>query len=272
MKKSLAVALVSISLLASSDALAVSWCTTCGTVVGAAWMRLGINVTSKINSASSRIHNALMKATSQLSQELEKRMAAGVKTQDAATAWEIQRDMQYKANELNIVYTPPVSCCDGTAGNAMAKTVRRGRMAAGNMTADLAKVSGGAAATQAVLASRYAEHQAKYCSDDDVALGRCTAVAPGNMAGAEIKAATLFQPSEGQMYSPGEDEAAKQYLQMVLEPVPPQPIPASYLGTQQGRHLQSLYDARQAALSTAAWSLSRIYASRQVPPAESSAR
>jgi hypothetical protein len=271
MKKKVLIALMPMMMLSASETMAASWCEKCGVAVGAAWYRLGAKVSSGISSAASSIQAAFLQATSQLSQELEKRMAAGVKTTDASLAWQTQRDLQHKQVELAKTYSTPVSCCDGTSTSAMARTVRAARTRAAEETRAIAELSAGKEPTQAVIAKRWDEYAAKYCTDEDVAAGKCE-TSGGPMAAANIKASTLYQPSEGQMYNEKEAAAAKEYIGLVLEPVPPQPVPAALLNTQQGRHLQAVMDARQAALSTAAWSLSRIYASRQVPPAESSAR
>lgn len=111
-------------------------------------------------------------------------------------------------------------------------------------------------------------YRAKYCTEQDVQRGRCTAVASVMMQGAPLRASTLLTPTSGETYTTEEASAAVDFIQMVTNPVPQEMLPKA-LESKTGADRFSLAQMHaHAQMSMASGALNHIMATRRAQGAD----
>lgn len=264
MKKRLITLFLIAGFTVSGAAEARVWCN-CDKYTNAYFASFTAAVLVTLNQATTSIITAIQQGAAQLSGQLEKKSAALSKTAESQIAWTTQRDIQYKAAELKQVYAPPVVCCSGTATNGLLKSTRNAEKQAAAVTKDLTDRTLNGADTGGTIAGMYQRHVQQYCLALDVEQGRCAKESEDGLGGADVNAATLYQPSDGQMYGAKEAEAAKAFISNIVDPVPVPPMMQAQLDTPQGKTWQMMMASRAATMSLSTYSLSRIYGARLTP-------
>ena len=117
--------------------------------------------------------------------------------------------------------------------------------------------------TAGAISSAYRTHTSKFCSDEDVRLGRCNTAAPADLQNADIRADNLIARD---VLNPDQQAAASAFIQNVLNPIPTQMLPKGWESTDAGKTFIAGQMAEQGRTSVAANSFAHMAASRHVQP------
>lgn len=113
--------------------------------------------------------------------------------------------------------------------------------------------------TSAAVGKIYDDHVDKYCSQQDVDLGRCSRPVDPSMQNADVRADATLNTSS---YTPDQITAARAFVNNVANPIPTQNIPKDWEKTPQGKTFVAGQYIEQARASVAANSLNAAVAAR----------
>lgn len=113
--------------------------------------------------------------------------------------------------------------------------------------------------TAAVVAKIYDDHTSKYCSQQDVQLGRCSSPVDPKLQNADVRADAMLNYSS---LSQAQVDAATALVNNLANPLPTQNIPRNWEKTPQGKAFVAGQYVEQARASVAANSLNQAIAMR----------
>lgn len=113
--------------------------------------------------------------------------------------------------------------------------------------------------TSAVVGKIYDDHVNKYCSQQDVDLGRCSRATDPKLQNADVRADATLNTSS---YNPDQIAAAQAFVNNVVNPMPTQNIPQKWETTSHGKTFVAGQYIEQARASVAANSLNAAIAAR----------
>lgn len=117
--------------------------------------------------------------------------------------------------------------------------------------------------TAGAIGAMYRTHAQKYCSAQDVRLGRCSSAAAADLQNADIRADNLLARD---VYSSQQQDAAMSFVNNVLNPIPTQMLPKGWEKTDAGKEFIAGQMVEQGRNSVAANSFAHMVAMRQVQP------
>ncbi|MDH0342166.1 hypothetical protein [Chromobacterium haemolyticum] len=113
--------------------------------------------------------------------------------------------------------------------------------------------------TAAAVAKIYDDHTSKYCSQQDVQLGRCSSPVDPKLQNADVRADAMLNYSS---LSPAQVAAAQALVNNLANPIPTQNIPKNWEKSPQGKAFVAGQYIEQARASVAANSLNQSIAMR----------
>lgn len=180
---------------------------------------------------------------------------------DALNTQSFEHEAMRRANALSDTMS---SCASMNTGLKMADAIQN--QAAENSVLNKAYVNKSKynTSTSALIDSRIAQHNSKYCSSRDVQLGRCTAAAGDpSMEDADVNPDSLFTPSgEVLTYTAAQRAAAEAFAARVVAPYPTPNIPKSWEKTPEGKAYVDAVAVKTAQESLAMNSLNNAIAMR----------
>lgn len=198
----------------------------------------------------------------------EKELAAEKELVQAELNYAAASDSQKRFAEAQDKFTAPSAqayrVCETVVAAASARTV-------GDESRSMAKAMNYASSQRQTFVENAAQrgkevldnYRANYCSSDDEARGRCTAVADKRMQTAAVSADTLMTPVAGETLNEKEKIAAADYIEMVTNPVPPELLPKGLDNKSPAAERFNIAQMNsQAQMSMATTSLQQIMASK----------
>lgn len=224
------------------------------------------SIVSAITASTTKLIFSLKQSTSDVRGDQNLQMAV---TREAAQA-KINQDaeiyMKEKAVDTAIAYRPQEDlCASSNGGVAMARAVTESKVdvSAGVFGASLRNMGLVDASPAQSVAKLLNNHASKYCTAQDEALGRCTAVEI-TMRGADL---SFREPIDGtETYTDKEVEAAQDYTNLALNPIPATALPKAMDKTKAGAAYNAAQMADTAALSAPTQSFQQAIAERTNRP------
>lgn len=216
-----------------------------------------------------RINLTISTGFGKLYGEIAKQTASMKTFEQGNAAVQAQLLMEKARADAQVKYELSPRTCYETAGGAAA-TVAAGevKQTANELNRDFAKRTMFTPNTSAAVGKAYDDHVSKYCSQQDVDLGRCSRPADPTLQNADVRAdATLNTTS----YTPEQVAAARAFVANVANPVPTQNIPKDWEKSDQGKMFIAGQYIEQARASVAAHSLNAAVAARTPIPGLGSA-
>ncbi|MHB1620538.1 MAG: hypothetical protein ACYCTY_11260 [Sulfuricella sp.] len=207
-----------------------------------------------------RINMTIETGFGKLFGEIEKQTAAMRTFAQGNAAVQAQLHMEKARADAQTRYAPsPRQCYEASsgasAGVANAGVARSLRTLNSNSTSRTLFTPN----TSAVIGKIYDDHVDKYCSQQDVDLGRCSRAADPAMQNADVRADVTLNTSS---YTPEQIAAAQAFVNNVVNPMPTQNIPKNWESTSQGKTFIAGQYIEQARASVAANSLNAAIAAR----------
>ncbi len=191
--------------------------------------------------------------------EIQRQTASIRAMEEGNAAVQSQFFMERARAEAQVKYELSPRICFETAGGASA-TVAAGEVkeTLNELNRDFARRTMFTPNTSAAVRRLYDEHATKYCSAQDEALGRCTAV-DSQLQNADVRADAALNTAS---YTPAQIDAARAFVNNVANPMPTQNIPMDWERTAQGKMFVAGQYVEQARGSVAANSLNAAIAAR----------
>lgn len=117
--------------------------------------------------------------------------------------------------------------------------------------------------TAGAIAEIYRTHTEKFCSDQDVRLGRCGSAVEADLQNADIRAENLLARD---VYTEKQEEGALAFVKNVVAPIPTQLLPKGWEKTPAGKEFIAGHMVEQGRNSVAANSFANMMALRKVQP------
>jgi hypothetical protein len=262
--------MIALALLGTVTVLAPAPAWACcgdGAIAAAGATAAGSGVAAAISSAAStivawleKIDLTLQNGFGKLYTEIEKQTAEQRVFQQGAIAANTSLYMAKTAADASTKYElSPRSCFEtagGTAGGAAAGETRA-NLADFNKTFSQRTLF--TANTTAAVAKIYDDHTSKYCSPQDVQLGRCSSAADPKLQNADVRSDAVLNYSS---LDTDQVEAAQALVSNLANPIPTQNIPKGWEQTPQGKAFVAGQYIEQARASVAANSLNQLIAER----------
>lgn len=232
-----------------------------GPVAAAGAIQAGGTVSGTISTATGtltgwleKIDLTIQQGFGQLYVELARQTAEQRTIQQGMVATQSQMYLEKARADSQIRYQVSPRACFETAGGAAVATASAETAQNVNdlnrsaLSRTLYTVN-----TAADVNQMLATHQAKYCSAQDAALGRCTAAAD-DMQNADVRADTLYSHTS---LSPDQITAAQQLHNNIINPIPTQSLPKGLESSAAGKLFVAGQYMEQASLSVASNSLNQ---------------
>lgn len=231
---------------------------------GAKWAAAGVVAAIETSTAAlvkwlERLNMTIASGFGKLNAEIIKQTASLRVMSEGAIAAQTQLYMEKARGDAQARFElSPRACYEVSSGTSA--TIAAGKVAAAqaSLGADFATRSLFTPNTAAAVAGIYDEHVNKYCSQQEVALGRCQAVST-DMQNADVRADVALNTSS---YTPEQIAAARAFVNNVTNPVPTQNIPQAWEKTAQGKTFVAGQYIEQARASVAANSFNAAIAER----------
>lgn len=264
--KSLIVTIGMLSLLGLAPSPAYACCGD-GAIAAAGANSAGAAVSAAISASTStivmwltRIDTTISQGFGKLYTEIVKQTAQQRVFEQGKIAAESQMYMEKARADAATKYELSPRVCFETAGGAA------GSVAAGEAKQNLNDLNRNFATrtlftpnTAAAVSKLYDDHVSKYCSPQDVQLGRCSSPANPQLQNADVRADAMLNTSS---YTPDQIEAARALVNNLANPIPTQNIPKNWEKTPQGEAFVAGQYIEQARASVAANSLNHSIAIR----------
>ncbi|TAL63718.1 MAG: hypothetical protein EPN79_15805 [Burkholderiaceae bacterium] len=226
----------------------------------------GTSVSSTISTATStvttwlqQIDNSIQTGFGKLYGEMAKQTAQQRIIQEGMVAAETQLYMEKARADAAVRYQVSPRVCFETAGGAAVATASaETAQNVDDLNRNEATRTLFTANTAADVHDMIQSHMDKYCSAEDAALGRCTAVS-ADMQNADVRVDTLLSHSS---LTPDQVDAAQQLQRNLVNPLPTQNLPKGLENTSAGRMFIAGQYIEQAGLSVAANSVNQAIAVR----------
>lgn len=228
--------------------LEASACAVCGTILSAASTIAGM-----INTSSVSIVDAIKANALQVSGEAEKQALVNQETEKANIAWQIEKEIKQKTAELkNNDYAPAPNVCN---------TQNIGKQL-GIVDADV-RARAHANSMAALNRNMRTEHPVNEANRfvDRLRVGG-TAV----MSADTMMAPVGSNGAPSMTYTPAQEDAAKTFSELVVNPFPSQKIPDNWEKTPQGKMYVASQMAEQSRLSIADYSMAQTRAMYTAQP------
>lgn len=238
-----------------------------GATAAAGATAAGLTVSAAIASSASTIIAWLEKINLTISDgfgklyaEIEKQTAAMRTFEQGNAAVQSQLYMEKARADAQVKYELSPRVCFETAGGSSA-TVAAGevRETLNDLNRDFAKRTLFTPNTSAAVGKIFDDHVDKYCSQQDVDLGRCSRTADPKLQNADVRADATLNTSS---YTPEQVVAARAFVNNVANPMPTQNIPKDWEKTSYGKIFVAGQYIEQARASVAANSLNAAVAAR----------
>lgn len=240
-----------------------------GAAAAAGATAAGSAVSAAIGAATSalvgwleRLNTTISTGFGRLTAEIEKQTASMRTFEQGNAAVQSQLFMEKARADAQVKYELSPRVCFETAGGASA-AVAAGevRETLNDLNRDFAQRTMFTPNTSAAVGKLYDDHISKYCSQQDVDLGRCSRAADPTLQNADVRADSTLNTSS---YTPDQIVAARAFVNNVANPMPTQNIPKSWESTPQGKTFVAGQYIEQARASVAANSLNAAVA-RRIP-------
>lgn len=238
-----------------------------GKLAGEAAARSGDLVSQSIASAAQTLagwlqHLDLTISTGfgRLTAEIAKQTAAMRSFAQGNAAVQSQLYMEKARADAQTRYEPSPRQCFEAAGGAGVGVAQAGAaQALRTMNSSFASRTLFTPNTSAAVGKIYDDHISKYCSQQDVDLGRCSRPVDPSMQNADVRADSTLNTSS---YTSDQIAAAQAFVNNVVNPMPTQNIPKNWESTSQGKTFVAGQYIEQARASVAANSLNASIAER----------
>lgn len=264
-KTALAVAVASI--LSVSSVQKANACCGDGAVAAAGATAAGTAVSVAIGTATStivlwleRLNTTIAQGFGKLYTEISKQTAQQRVFEQGTIAANTQLYMEKARADAAVKYELSPRVCFETAGGVA------GGLASGETKENLNDLNRNFSQrtlftpnTAAVVAKIYDDHTSKYCSQQDVQLGRCSSPVDQKLQNADVRADAMLNYSS---LSQSQVEAATALVNNLANPLPTQNIPRNWEKTPQGKAFVAGQYVEQARASVAANSLNQAIAMR----------
>ncbi len=237
-------------------AAAAAGATAAGSAVSAA---IG-TATSTIVTWLERLNTTITNGFGRLYAEIQKQTAAMRTIQQGNVAVQSQLFMEKARADAQIRYElSPRVCFESAGASSMGVAAGESRETMNELNRDFAKRTMFTPNTSAAVAKIFDDHAEKYCSQQDVDLGRCSRAADPKLQNADVRADAMLNVST---YTPEQIAAARAFVNNVANPTPTQNIPKDWEKTPQGKSFIAGQYIEQARASVAANSLNAAIAAR----------
>ncbi|MGH8156669.1 MAG: hypothetical protein ACREPQ_00985 [Rhodanobacter sp.] len=215
--------------------------------------------TSTLQSWLQQIDNHIQQGFGQLQVELQRQTAEQRTIQQGSIAVQSQLYMEKaRADAADKFAVSPRACFETAGGAAVATAADETAQNVNDLNRNATSRTLFTANTSAAVNQMVQNHMNQYCSAQDAALGRCSAVS-SDMQNADVRADTLLSHSS---LSPSQITAAQALQANLVDPMPTQNIPQGLENTQAGKMFVAGQYIEQAGLSVAQNSLSQAIAVR----------
>lgn len=192
--------------------------------------------------------------------EIEKQTAAMRTFAQGNAAVQSQLYMEKTRAEAQLRFEPsPRNCFEAAGGTGSGVASAGAAQALRSFNTDFAKRTLFTPNTSAAVGKIYDDHVIKYCSQQDVELGRCPSPVDPYMQNADVRADATLNTSS---YTQDQVAAAQAFVNNVVNPIPTQNIPKNWESTSQGKTFVAGQYIEQARASVAANSLNAAVAER----------
>ena len=238
-----------------------------GAAAAAGATAAGSAVSASIGTAASLIIEQLVQINLTISNgfgklygEIAKQTASMRTFEQGNAAVQSQLLMEKARADAQVKYElSPRTCFETAGGSAAAVAAGEVKQTINELNRDFAKRTLFTPNTSAAVGKIYDDHVSKYCSQQDVDLGRCSRAVDPTLQNADVRAdATLNTAS----YTPEQIVAARAFVSNVANPVPTQNIPKDWEKSDQGKMFIAGQYIEQARASVAANSLNAAIAAR----------
>jgi hypothetical protein len=221
-------------------------------------------ITARISQAEMMIVKAIQDSQNAATSSSEKQLGGQKELQQASLTYDaLQATKEAAAEAEDMVGTEEThnSMCDTAATtNMIAAAVPTATVATKAYSATLTARALKNTDTGKIQKELLDEHGDKYCSDDDAKRKRCSGgAAPSHMQNADIRADTLLAPVNGSTYTSDEKDAARRFIVMATNPLPPQNLPVQLERTAGGQSFILAQRIAEAQMSVANFSLTAIF-------------
>jgi hypothetical protein len=195
---------------------------------------------------------------------LEKQTGSGKETAQAPVNYEAARSAQARSREAVDQFTGPKpnACHSMIASGQTVENRLQTDLWAKAMTAAKGNIALGSESASAEMRARMDDHNARYCSREDAARDRCEVAAP-SMENADLSAASLFVPNEGETLSNEEYAASMRFVDWATRGAPVENLPRGLERTPAGQRYLAEMRRHQALISNAQYSMNRAIAARR---------
>ncbi len=266
-KRVLAVSMAVAILVAGSAPSTTEACCGDGAAAAAGATAAGAAVSAAIATATTtivlwleRLNTTIASGFGKVMAEIQRQTAAIRTMEEGNAAVQSQIYMEKARADAQVKYELSPRVCYETAGGASA-TVAAGevRETLSDLNRDFAQRSMFTPNTAAAVGKIFDDHVSKYCSQQDVDLGRCSRVADTTLQNADVRADATLNTSS---YTSDQLTAARTFVNNVANPMPTQNIPKNWESTAQGKTYVAGQYIEQARASVAANSLNAAVAAR----------
>ena len=231
----------------------------------------GATVSQSIASAAQAIGQQLQRIEDTLANgfgktyiEMTKQTASNKTIQEGVVEAETQIYIEGRRADAEIAMrVSPRACYELQAADAMGKAESKFDAVVQSVNKASADRTLYTPNTAGAVGNIYRTHAAKYCSDQDVRLGRCSRAAPRDLQNADIRADNLIARDA---LSTQQDEAADAFINNILNPMPTQMLPKGWESTQAGKEFIAGQMVEQSRNSVAANSFAHMKAMRTMQP------
>lgn len=217
--------------------------------------------TSSITLILNQINQNISSGLGQVVQELGKQTASQRTFEEGAVQANATLYMEDKRGQATVDYAlSPRACFEAQAASAVGDSVQTATQTTRGLMQGLQERTLYTSNTAGAVDKVFRTHAEKFCSERDVALGRCKTAAPADLQNADVRADNILGRD---VLSEDQYAGAVQYLNNVVNAVPTQNVPKGWEKTPQGRAFVAGQLMEQSKLSAASLSIANSIAMRR---------
>ena len=239
-----------------------------GAVAAAGAMSAGSAVSAAIGTATSTIVNVLQQINDTLANgfgkmyaEQSKQTASEKVIQEGVIKAQTQLYMEERRADATLAMKlSPRACYELQASSAVGQAESAFDGAVQSVNKTVANRTLYTPNTAGAIGEIFRTHAEKFCSDQDVLLGRCGAAVDPDLQNADVRADNLLARD---VYTPEQEEGAVAFVKNVVSPIPTQLLPKGWEKTDAGKEFVSGQMVEQGRNSVAANSFAYMVAMRK---------
>lgn len=231
-------------------------------------------VSSAIATLGTTLNSAILSLSSQNQANAERQNTVNKALMEAAQNYDKAYRLQEHAARIDSEFgsadpssvTQSAACAAIAVGSNLATALNEKRETKSALADVMLQTNTGTMNPMEVQRKSIRVHADNFCSDDDVARGRCRRQAPAELQNADLKASVLFSPGENMTYGDKQELAATEYINNLVAASPTPALSPRQESTPAGLAYRAAMQAEHRKLDIAAESLREIVASRKGEP------